>query len=181
MHVGQMSKYLRNKIKGGCWVFTSCVETPEDFALTDHIDQLRASFHCVMNARPWYIDAITVLPDRIQTVWTLPEGDVDFSGRWASIKANFSRNVPKTEYVSPARANRGERGIWQRRFLGQQIYGSRERDAMRRRCYRLPVLLGLAHSPEDWPYSSYHRDLRLGLFERQAYLKRNADNLRLAG
>ena len=160
-----MSQYLRNKTKGGCWVFTSCVETPEDFALTDHIDQLRASFHCVMRARPWHIDAITVLPDRIQTVWTLPCGDADYSGRWAAIKANFSRNLPKTEYISSVRARRDERGIWQRGFFEQEIYDPRERDAMRWRCYRLPVLLGLAKSPEDWPYSSYHRDQRLGLVE----------------
>ena len=37
------------------------------------------------------IDAVVVLPDHLHTLWTLPEGDENFSGRWRAIKARFTR------------------------------------------------------------------------------------------
>jgi putative transposase len=36
--------------------------------------------------------------------------------RWRLIKSHFSKSIAKTEYQSPVRKNRGERGIWLRRF-----------------------------------------------------------------
>ena len=38
------------------------------------------------------IDAIVVLPDHIHCIWSLPEGDVDYSKRWGMIKAGFTRH-----------------------------------------------------------------------------------------
>lgn len=157
-----MSQYLRDRTKGGTWAFTTCVADPQAFALTDHIDLLRAAFHKAMRSRPFEIRAIVVLPDRIQTIWTLPSGDADYSARWAEIKSTFSRAIPRTEYIPPSRARRGERGIWQRRFWEHRLRDQAECDTLAARYYRLPVLLGLAASIGDWPYSSFHRDLRLG-------------------
>jgi putative transposase len=56
------------------------------------------------------------LPDHLHAIWTLPEGDADFVGRWRLIKASFSRSVPPGERVATSRRNKGERGIWQRRY-----------------------------------------------------------------
>ncbi|HYW64521.1 MAG TPA: transposase, partial [Bradyrhizobium sp.] len=49
-------------------------------------------------------------------LWTLPEGDADFPGRRRAIKTAFSKSMPISEPRSPVTANRGERGIWQRRY-----------------------------------------------------------------
>ena len=38
-------------------------------------------------------EAWVVLPDHIHAVWTLPEGDADFSKRWRLIKAAFAKRV----------------------------------------------------------------------------------------
>jgi len=38
---------------------------------------------------PFHIDTWVVLPDHLHCVWTLPEGDLDFSMRWQAIKTAF--------------------------------------------------------------------------------------------
>ncbi|WLE96450.1 MAG: hypothetical protein QTN59_17420 [Candidatus Electrothrix communis] len=51
----------------------------------------------VLTDHPFRIDAMVVLPDYLHAVWILPEGDADFSTRWALIKAGFSRCIPTDE------------------------------------------------------------------------------------
>jgi hypothetical protein len=45
----------------------------------------------VRQERPFVIEAVVVLPEHLHTLWTMPEGDSDYSGRWRAIKARFSR------------------------------------------------------------------------------------------
>jgi putative transposase len=54
------------------------------------------------------------MPDHLHGLWTLPEGDADFSTRWGLIKSGFSRQLAVTEKQSSSRQTKGERGIWQR-------------------------------------------------------------------
>ncbi len=60
--------------------------------------------------------AIVVLPDHLHAIWTLPEDDADFATRWRLIKSEFSRGLRGSERISPNRAAKHERGIWQRRY-----------------------------------------------------------------
>jgi putative transposase len=84
--------------------------------LLDRIDALRTAFSDVKFKRPFTIDAIVILPDHLHCIWTLPEGDSDFSTRGGLIKAHFSRQIAKGERICKSREKRGERGLWQRRF-----------------------------------------------------------------
>jgi putative transposase len=84
--------------------------------LTENIDVLRDAFRTVRKERPFSIDAIVVLPEHLHCIWTLPEGDADFSTRWRLIKAQFARSVPGGERRSIRRLVKAERGIWHRRF-----------------------------------------------------------------
>jgi len=57
-----------------------------------------------------------------------------------------------------------KRAIWQRRFWEHLI---RDDEDFRRHveyCYINPVKHGLVRSVRDWPHSSFHRDVRAGLF-----------------
>jgi len=38
---------------------------------------------------------MVVLPEHLHTIWTLPENDSDYPGRWQSIKSIFSRELEK--------------------------------------------------------------------------------------
>src|SRR5690606_40355926 len=91
-----------------------------------YIDVLREAVRWVKIRRPFEIDAWVVLPDHLHTVWTLPEGDRNYSSRWRDIKKCFTQLLPKTEYISPARKYKGERGIWQRRFWEHTIKEDRK-------------------------------------------------------
>src|SRR5262249_23270965 len=84
--------------------------------LTDHIDLLRAAFRQVRARHPFAVEAALILPDHLHAIWTLPDGDADFATRWRLIKSGFSHGLPRTERISPSRAAKGERGIWQRRY-----------------------------------------------------------------
>jgi REP element-mobilizing transposase RayT len=84
--------------------------------LVDYIDLLRQAFRYVRRRHPFDIEAIVVLPDHLHAIWMLPEGDADFALRWRLIKSMFSRGLPAGERTSASRAQKGERGIWQRRY-----------------------------------------------------------------
>lgn len=84
--------------------------------LVREIVLLRQVVQGVRERYPFHIDAWVVLPEHMDCVFTLPEGDSDFSLRWRLIKSGFSRALPKTESLSSVRHAAGERGIWQRHF-----------------------------------------------------------------
>lgn len=70
-----------------------------------------------------------VLPEHMQCVIELPEGDADFATRWMLIKMLFSKGIPKNERRSHKRIESGERGIWQRRYWEHLIKDERDYQA----------------------------------------------------
>jgi putative transposase len=79
-------------------------------------------------------------------IWTLPEVDADYAGRWRAIKLAFSKCLPAVEPRSTVMLARGERGVWQRRYWEHTI-----RD-------------GFVAHPAEWPYSSFSRCMAAGLY-----------------
>ncbi|WP_229412742.1 transposase [Massilia sp. Root335] len=81
---------------------------------------LRRAIDDVRKTRPFSIDARVSMPDHLHCIWTLPDGDSDFSTRWSLIKRSVSRFSPDAA-LNPnlrgasARKHR-ESTIWQRRF-----------------------------------------------------------------
>jgi putative transposase len=110
------SPHPTHYIPGACYFFTVALLERRRHLLTEHIDALREAFRTVRKGRPFSIDAIVVLPEHLHCIWTLPEGDADFSTRWRLIKARFARSLPGGERRSIRRLDKGERAIWQRRF-----------------------------------------------------------------
>lgn len=88
-----MPDYRRNFVPGGCYFFTVNLRNRRHTLLVDHIDKLSAVFRKVKRQRPFRIDAMVVLPDHIHCVWTLPDGDADYPGRWRAIKTAFSKSI----------------------------------------------------------------------------------------
>jgi putative transposase len=97
-------------------------------------------------------------------IWALPPNDDDFSTRWRLIKKEFSRQLPKHERLSKVRQQKGERGIWQRRFWEHWI---RDEDDFKHHVDYVhinPVKHGLVTRVVDWPYSSFHRYVQQGIY-----------------
>ncbi len=159
-----MTNYRRNFVPGGSYFFTVNLADRRSRLLTDEISLLRAAFRETREAHPFRIDAIVVLPDHLHAIWTLPDGDPDFALRWRLIKAAFSRALPRKEAISRSRLDKGERGIWQRRYWERTLRD--EADFARHADYihRNPMKHGHVRRVSDWPHSSFHRMVRLGIY-----------------
>ena len=160
-----MTDYRRARVAGATWFFTvGLAERCGAGLLVERIDALGAAFRAVQARHPFRLDAVMVLPDHLHCVWSLPDGDTDYSTRWGLIKAAFSRAVERGERRSPSRIKRGERGIWQRRFWEHRI---RDDDDYARHVDYIhwnPVKHGHVSHVADWPHSSFHRHVARGVY-----------------
>jgi putative transposase len=159
-----MSDYRRAFVPGGCWFFTVNLLDRRRALLIDQIEILREAVGATRQSHPFTIDAFVVLPDHLHAIWQLPPGDSDFSVRWRLIKTRFAKALPSTERLSAIRVARNERGIWQRRFWEHLIRNEADYARHVDYCYYNPVKHGYVSKVGDWPYSSFHRDVRAGLF-----------------
>ena len=159
-----MPIYRRNFVAGASYFFTVNLAERRLRLLTDNIDLLRAAFRYTRLRRPFAIDAIVVLPDHLHTIWTLQQGDSDFAVRWQLIKANFSRGLAQGERISASRLRKRERGIWQRRYWEHTLRD--DGDVARHVDYIHfnPVKHGHVDRVGAWPFSSFHRMVRLGSY-----------------
>jgi putative transposase len=132
--------------------------------LTDNVGALRTAFRQTRTAHPFTIDAIVILPDHLHAVWTLPDGDRDFANRWRLTKASFSRAMPPGEPLSASRAAKAERGIWQRRFWEHTIRDERDLERHVDYIHFNPIKHGHVSRVSDWPYSSFHQMVRVGIY-----------------
>jgi putative transposase len=96
--------------------------------------------------------------------WTLPQDDADFPGRRRAIETGFAKSLPIGEPRSPVMTNRGERGIWQRRYWEHTIRDNRDFAAHMDYEHFNLVKHGLVAHPADWPHSSFHRCVTGGLY-----------------
>lgn len=165
-----MSNYRRWYQPGGTSFFT--LVTYRRMPLFDD-ERARTLLGQIMrNVRqktPFQTVAIVLLPDHLHTIWSLPPGDDDFSSRWKKIKADFTEQwlgSGGTEMpVSASEARRGNRGVWQRRFIEHLI---RDEEDLERHCDYIhynPVKHGLVGRPWDWPHSSFRRFVELGHYD----------------
>jgi putative transposase len=149
---------------GGCWFFTVNLLDRCQTLLVDQIETLRGAVAATRQSHAFTIDAFVVLPDHLHAVWSLPAGDSDFSTRWRLIKNRFARALPKQEALDAVRIARNERGIWQRRFWEHLIRDEADYARHIEYCYINPFKHGFVTRVRDWPYSSFHRDVRAGIF-----------------
>jgi putative transposase len=105
-----------------------------------------------------------VLPDHLHCIWTLPPGDDDFPNRWKAIKIRFVRGIPWGERRSAVHVSHGERGIWQRRYWEHLIRDDGDYARHMDYLHYNPVKHGHTRVVSDWPYSSFHRCVRAGLY-----------------
>ncbi len=180
-----MSRYLRPTRPGATVFFTVALAARGSDLLVREVGALRQAVRVTLAERPVRVDAWVVLPDHMHCVWTLPEGDADYAVRMGAIKARFTRAIkcrvgfhptdPAADTVgtyggpgmvgwnptlrrSASKIAKGDGGIWQRRFWEHHIRDDEDFRNHVRYCWINPVKHGFAERPEDWPYSSFHRD-----------------------
>ncbi|MFA6163847.1 MAG: transposase [Methylobacter sp.] len=160
-----MRTYIRSRLQGGIYFFTvNLAERGQNDLLLRNIDTLREAFRHTQQRHPFVIEAIVVLPEHLHCLWRLPEGDDDFSLRWRLIKAHFSRHIVSGERVSASRQRKNERGIWQRRYWEHLIRDDIDYQRHFDYIHYNPVKHGYVAKVADWPYSSFHRCVKRGIY-----------------
>ncbi|MBV8612974.1 MAG: transposase [Acetobacteraceae bacterium] len=159
-----MPDYRRNRVPGGTYFSTVNLLDCGSDLLVRQVDALRQAVRLVRARARFHVDAWVILPDHMHCVWTLPENDTDFSGRWRAIKVMFSKSLPATESRSPVMVRRGERGIWQRRYWEHTIRDDRDYAVHLDYIHFNPVKHGFVAHPADWPFSSFRRCVARGLY-----------------
>jgi putative transposase len=127
---------------------------------------LRLAVQHVRARRPFDIDAWVLMPDHLHCMWTLPEGDADYSTRWAQIKRTVSRfcgpDMQVRHPVSESRRKHRDSVIWQRRFYEHQIVDEDDFERHVDYVHFNPVRHGHADRAAAWPFSTFHRYVRAG-------------------
>ncbi|MEH6826434.1 MAG: transposase [Motiliproteus sp.] len=160
-----MPDYRRAWQPGGTYFFTvNLLQRHGNELLTHHVDSLRRVVISVKKRHPFRIHAWVVLPEHLHCVIELPPGDADFSLRWRLIKMEFSKSLPALEHRTEVRQRRRERGIWQRRFWEHLICNAADYQAHMDYVHINPVKHGLVSRVADWPYSTFHRLVSLGVY-----------------
>lgn len=159
-----MVLYRRNRVEGGTYFFTVTLADRRSPLLVEHGDLLRDAFSIVREKSPFTIAAISVMPEHLHAIWTLPEGDADYSGRWRAIKSRFTRSLSGSG-AALSRNRKEEYAVWQRRFWEHTIRD--DEDLARHVAYihYNPVKHELVRQVKDWPLSSFHRYVREGLVD----------------
>ena len=159
-----MADYRRNRVPGGTYFFTVNLLDRRSSLLIDQIEALRSAVRRTRELMPFHIDGWVILPEHMHALWTLPDGDSDFPRRWQVIKMLFSRAIPANEPRAARHLERGERGIWQRRYWEHTIRS--DQDYMNHLDYIHfnPVKHGLVEDVGDWRFSTFHRSVGMGLY-----------------
>jgi putative transposase len=159
-----MPQYRRAKIDGSIFFFTVVLADRSSTLLVDEIDRLRMAYRLGSERRPFETVAICVLPDHIHALWSLPEGDADFSVRWRLIKSGFSRGLQE-QPRSPSKIVKREKGIWQRRFWEHAIRDDADLERHVDYIHYTPMKHGLVTRVADWRHSSFHRYVERGVLD----------------
>ena len=151
-------RYRRHYRKGGCYFFTAVSYRRQKIFCTDASNKvLRKAFQRVRQKHPFKINAIVVLPDHIHCLWTLPVGDQDFSSRWRLIKYHFTRNY-QHQVINP------NNPVWQNRYWEHLIRDSEDFQRHVEYIHYNPVKHDFVSAPRDWPWSSFHRYVKQGIY-----------------
>ena len=160
-------QYRRNYVAGGTYFFTVNLQDRSKATLINYIDCLRDSVRQIKQSHPFRIDAWVILPDHMHAMWTLPHNDSNYSYRWREIKKHFAKSLPENEFRSSVNHRRGERGIWQRRFWEHTIRDERDYRHHFDYIHINPLKHSLVKRVRDWPYSSFHRAVKQGIYDIQ--------------
>ncbi|MCY1408675.1 REP-associated tyrosine transposase [compost metagenome] len=164
-----MPEYRRAAVSGGTYFFTVVTERRQHILTNPDIRQaLRHAIQDVRKTRPFQIDAWVMLPDHLHAIWTLPDGDADFSNRWRLIKHHVSNACGdryfRTDLMTSRRSAKRQSTLWQQRFWEHRIRNEQDFQQHFDYLHGNPLKHGLVCRVQDWPWSSFHRCVRQGIY-----------------
>ncbi|MCO6057805.1 transposase [Pseudomonas sp. MOB-449] len=160
-----MSNYRRARGPGALYFFTLVTYQRQSVLTHPAVRQalrnaiIRTREHCPFDIHGWVL-----LPDHLHCIWQLPPDDHDFGRRWSIIKRRVSQQCAGIYPLGSSQQARRELGFWQRRFWEHQIRDEQDYRQHMDYLHRNPVKHGLVNRVADWPWSSFHRLVRAGVY-----------------
>lgn len=164
-----MRTYIRDKTKGGCYFLTICLENRQSNLLVENVDVFRHAYKINQQNYNFKLDAMVLMPDHIHLMLTLVEDSDNFSIIVASLKSHFSRQInllSKNLTVFFSRQKKRESGIWQRRFWEHRIRNDVDYKNHVEYIHYNPVKHGCVSAPKDWQFSTFHRFVEQGVYDK---------------
>ena len=162
-------RYRRVHRPGGTFFFTLITYRRRRlFDCAENVERWSDAVEKVRLKRPFEIDAEVVLPDHLHLLWTLPEGDADYSTRIRLVKTVFTKSNPKStdgRATKVSRSKRNEQAVWQRRYWEHTIRDESDYQAHADYIHINPVRHRLVDRPGDWPYSTFRDWVKQGSYE----------------
>jgi putative transposase len=164
-----MPKYLRNYLPGGTYFFTVVTQDRRAILTTaSSRKHLRTAIQCELQRAPFTQVAIALLPEHLHTVWSLSEGDADYSIRWKRIKQRFTRSFladgGEEAETTANRKKHQERGVWQPRFWEHTVRDEDDLERCINYIHYNPVKHGLVERVCDYPWSTFHDYVKSGVY-----------------
>ncbi|GLK92123.1 REP-associated tyrosine transposase [Pseudomonas turukhanskensis] len=161
-----MSSYRRPHHAAGLYFFTLVTANRRPVLIDPGLRRaLHDAIAAVRQRYPFTIHAWVLLPDHLHCIWELPKNDTDFSKRWSLIKAQVSQRYRAAPNNS-SKQRRHELGLWQRRFWEHRVRDDEDYRRHMDYVHWNPVKHGLARTVAEWPWSSFHRLVRDGVYPR---------------
>ena len=160
-----MVRYRRNVIAGATYFFTVTLRDRRATYLVDYIADLRAAFRVAKQQQSFEIIAIAIMPEHLHALIRMADDDANYAKLWRTVKGNFTQQLLQ-QGVPLQRNARGEYNLWQRRFWEHTIRDDRDLQTHVDYIHFNPVKHGLVKFVAQWPYSSFHRYVRLGLLPK---------------
>ncbi|MGD0006236.1 MAG: transposase [Anaerolineaceae bacterium] len=167
-----MPEYRRSILEGGTFFFTVVTYNRRPILTTPVAREiLHSAWITVQERFPFKTDAVCLLPEHIHCIWTLPEGDSNYSVRWKEIKRLFTRDytyqVGPGKFHNKSHQKQREATIWQRRFWEHTIQNQEDFAHHIEYIFFNPVKHGLVERVSEWPWSSFHQFVRQGFYPKE--------------
>ncbi len=166
-----MSDYRRWYVPGGMFFFTAVTYDRRPILVTENGRQLlRNAIAEVRNQRPFKLFATVLLPEHWHLIMQLPTGDKDYSTHMKRIKESFTKSWVGAGCdevkVTDSQQSRGQRGVWQPRFWEHMVDSVHDLERCTDYSHWNPRKHDLVSQVQDWPWSSFHRFVQAGDYDK---------------
>ena len=164
-----MSNWRRVFVPGGTYGFTLVTEHRAPILVSPAGRSiLRRVLRDCRQTWPFEIIAIVLLPDHLHTLWRLPADDCAYPRRIGWLKKEFTKAWLAAggaeQPVSASRVRHRRRGVLQRKSWEHCIRDEEDLANHMDYIHYNPVKHGYVTSARDWPWSSFHRYQRAGVY-----------------
>ncbi len=166
-----MPNFRRAFIPGGSFFFTLVTNRRARlFVHPTAREILGTVFRKCLERWPFTINALVLLPEHLHAIWSLPPCDAAYPKRWGWIKKEFTkhwlRKNGREETISASRRSERRRGIWQPRYWEHTLEDENDFERHFDYIHYNPVKHGHVRCPRDWPWSTFHRWVKAGVYSR---------------